>query len=558
MTEDKTWFSLCLGGLTLVISACASVPTPMPPSAHEPTPAATTPQETAVTLVPEDISRAILPPLNTEVLAAVEPRINVSANNMPARQIFLSLVEKSPYEIMVHPSVSGNLTLELKKATIPEIISAIHDLYGYEYRREGKRFFILPQGLQTQIFPVDYLSLNRKGRSDTRISSATLQNSGATSGAASTSATTTSRQGVEVQTASESDFWKELASALTAIIGTEEGRHVVVHPQASIVLVKAMPAELRLVKQFLGVTQSNVHRQVLLEAKILEVELSDHFQAGINWAAIGRVGGLSGSFTQTGGNRLLSGSGVSDISGAVVELLPTDSFNPVAAGATSAFGGMVTMALKANGFTTFLELLKTQGEVRVLSSPRVATVNNQKAVIKVGGDEFFVTGVTNSSTSSSTTGTTASAPSVELTPFFSGIALDVTPQIDERGNVLMHIHPTVSNVDQKSREFIIGDSKFSLPLAFSTIQESDNVVRARNGEVIVIGGLMKESNISAQASVPALSELPWLGRLFKHNKKVRVKKELVILLRPTVENEGRALNNLRAGDLGATDQVFTP
>ena len=154
----------------------------------------------------------------------------------------------------------------------------------------------------------------------------------------------------------------------------------------------------------------------------------------------------------------------------------------------------------------------------------------------MGGDEFFVTGITNSA---STTGaTTTEMPSVELTPFFSGIALDVTPQIDANNHVTLHIHPTVSTVSQKEKNFVVSGKNFSLPLAFSTIQESDNVVRAKTGQIILIGGLMKEASTDQNASVPLLGDIPVIGNLFKHQRLTRIKKELVILLKPTVMDDG--------------------
>jgi len=170
--------------------------------------------------------------------------------------------------------------------------------------------------------------------------------------------------------------------------------------------------------------------------------------------------------------------------------------------------------------------------VHVLSSPRISTVNNQKAVIKVGGDEFFVTSVTGGTAATATTA--ATSPTVILTPFFSGISLDVTPQIDDASNIILHIHPAVSEVIQKSKVFRVSGEDFNLPLASSSIQESDNVVRALNGQIIVIGGLMKEGSTDQDASVPFLGDIPILGNAFKHKRVTRIKKELVILLKPTV------------------------
>lgn len=192
------------------------------------------------------------------------------------------------------------------------------------------------------------------------------------------------------------------------------------------------------------------------------------------------------------------------------------------------------MALNLGDFTSFIELLETQGNVRVLSSPRVATINNQKAVIKVGTDEFFVTEVTNTTVTGTATTVT---PSVTLTPFFSGIALDVTPQISQDGVVTLHVHPSVSDVKDQQKTVTIGTLTQQLPLALSTIRESDSIVRARSGQVIVIGGLMQDSSTNRDASTPGISKVPVIGNLFKQKNNSSVKSELVILLKPIVVND---------------------
>jgi len=195
------------------------------------------------------------------------------------------------------------------------------------------------------------------------------------------------------------------------------------------------------------------------------------------------------------------------------------------------FGGVFALAVEAADFIGFIELLKSQGEVQVLSSPRVSTVNNQKAVIKVGSDEFFVTGVD----SNTTTGTaTSQQVNVELTPFFSGVALDVTPQISREGDIVLHVHPSVSEVMEQTKSITALNQTFTLPTAASTIRESDSVVRAKNGQIVVIGGLMQTRQQDEESGVPVLSDIPVLGYLFKHTRKAKRKSELVILLKPVV------------------------
>lgn len=527
--------------LTAIISACSTTPNQTIPGEgladkvfHE---AGTQDKGQSIDIPPE-VARALLPPLPSSGTGtsrpAVERRFDVAANNAPAREIFVGLAEGTPYSVVVHPDVQGSISLDLKGVTFIEALEVLRTVHGYDYERAGNRIMIMGQGMRTRMFSVNYLNMARKGVSETQVASTDL-NAGGSSGQNGGEASGGGKQkNISITTQTEANFWKELKETLEAIVGAEEGRKVIVNPQSSLVVIRAMPAELDVVESFLGATHDSVNRQVVLEAKILEVRLNDSFQAGVNWAAIGSAGGADYLAAQIGGGSLLNGSGKSEIAGAQFGIERGERFSPVDSSVSSAFGGMFTVGLMTDNFATFFEMLKLQGEVQVLSSPRVSTVNNQKAVIKVGGDQFYITGITSNDTQVVNNVVIPKPPEVELTPFFSGIALDVTPQIDGEGNIILHIHPTISEVEQTTRAFTLGDSAYELPTAISDVQESDNIVRAQSGQIIVIGGLMKEGISEQNASVPVLGDLPLVGTLFQHKRRTRVKKELVILLKPTV------------------------
>ena len=307
--------------------------------------------------------------------------------------------------------------------------------------------------------------------------------------------------------------------------------------------MRALPSELREVETFLRATQLIVQRQVILEAKIIEVQLNSKHQSGINWSAMLEPGGNRVTASQIGGGSVLvNETGVSDIAGSAFTLNPSEF--PYVESLSSAFGGAFSLALDLGDFTSFIELLKTQGTVQILSSPRVSTLNNQKAVIKVGTDEFFITDIsTNNVTNAATTNIT---PDITLTPFFSGIALDVTPQISENGAVTLHVHPSISKVEDQEKTLTIGDKEQTLPLALSTVRETDSVVRARSGQVIVIGGLMQNAVDDDEASPGDIDRTPVIGRFFKHTNKRTIKSELVILLKPVVvESDEQWKDNLQ-------------
>jgi MSHA biogenesis protein MshL len=305
---------------------------------------------------------------------------------------------------------------------------------------------------------------------------------------------------------------------------------VVINKQSGVIIVRAMPAELRDVAEYLDKTAETVTRQVILEAKVVEVQLSHAYQAGINWAAVFKDGGKTYTFGQLAPP---NGFDVNPLTpaGNPVTVAPG---NPITGFLSKNLGGAFTVAADFADFNAFLELLSTQGRTRVLSSPRVSTLHNQKAIIKAGSDEFFVTNVS----SNTVTGTATSVSrDVQLTPFFSGVALDVTPQIGEDGTVILHVHPTISEVTDQTKTLTVDGTVDTIPVALSQIRESDSIVKARSGQLIVIGGLMRQSVTKQDYKTPLLGDVPGLGRLFRSERDQTDTVELVILLRPIVVND---------------------
>ena len=512
--------------------------------------------------LPGAVSNALLPAIDLTTTKlpemAGEEKYDISVADVPAEQFFLSLVDGTQFNIVIHPEVKGNITVNLKDVSIPQVLEAVRDVYGYEFVRTEYGFQVLPGRMQAKIFQINYLNIQRTGRSSTLVSSGALTTGNAAGNNARTSTsgsrganqnTSSTTYGTEIRTDQpEIKFWSELQSSVEAIVGGGEGRSVVVNPQSGVVVVRALPSELREVETFLRATQLIVQRQVILEAKIIEVQLNSHHQSGINWSTMLTHGSDKVSISQIGGGSVLvNQSGVSDIAGMQSNLgsKPTLATPDLLDSTlTSAFGGVFSLALDLGDFSSFIELLKTQGAVQILSSPRVSSLNNQKAVIKVGKDEFFVTGVSTQNVSNATS--TTIVPDVTLTPFFSGIALDVTPQISENNQVTLHVHPSISEVLDQQKTLTIGSLQQTLPLALSSVRETDSVVRARSGQVIVIGGLMQNSVDNNDASPGDIDKAPLFGNLLKHTNNKVVKSELVILLKPiVVESDEQWQNNIK-------------
>lgn len=476
--------------------------------------------------LPSSVQDDLMPQLNSDAMSPgmeTVKRFRIQAKGVEARTFFASLVKGTEYSAAIHPSVSGKLTLNLTDVTLDEVLAVAQDMYGYDIEKRGKVIQVYPAGLRTVTIPVDYLQVKRAGRSLTTITTGTISNSDNSSSSSSSSdsnssnssnssnnSNSTSNGGTEIETTSESDFWPQLEAAVAHLIGSGDGQSVVVTPQASVITVRAFPDEIREVREFLGVSQQRLQRQVILEAKIMEVTLSDGYQQGISWSNLSKSIG----------------------SGGVVIDRPTSTLPPLDA-ISSLLGGQTNVTISDGSFEAVLSFMDTQGDLNVLSSPRVTASNNQKAVIKVGTDEYYVTDLSSAVGSGDNANV---APEVELTPFFSGISLDVTPQIDDKGNVFLHVHPAVIEVEEEVKKLNLGSTTgvVELPLAKSSIRESDSVIRARDGDVVVIGGLMKSNTSDVTSKVPFLGDIPALGHLFRNTNQLTQKTELVILLKPTV------------------------
>jgi MSHA biogenesis protein MshL len=571
------------------------------------------PADKAPTATPSSVSNALLPPMQTvrpTVVRPIEERFSVAFNNVPATQFFTAIAAGTRYNVLVHPGVTGAISANLKDVTLFEALDAIRELYGYDYTVEGSRIVVRsPDELQSRIFHINYLNGNRVGTSETRVSSGTGGTQQPSSSGVPGGPTTTA-QGAQnilradsskVRSTSTADFWADLKRALETILGiddikvsenvTEEtqstastvlyprtvvprasesvsggrtttfmaserrlkGASVVVNPQSGVIVVRATLREMHEVEAFLKASQLSIERQVILEAKILEVQLNDSFQSGVNWASFASIAGIRNNRTSAGfiapGTSLASAAQSNDLATTIgtTNLTTGLAGNSTLSATTSlalsatgnAAGSIFGFAFQTNNFATLLTFLETQGTVHVLSSPRIATLNNQKAILKVGTDDFFVTNV--SSNTNQNASTTSTTPEVTLQQFFSGVVLDVTPQIDEDNNITLHVHPSVTQVSTQNKLIDLGSlGRLNLPLASSNTSETDSVVRGGSGQVIAIGGLMRQATTSDNSQVPGAGDVPILGGLFRSTNKLTQKRELVILIKPTVVQDSTA------------------
>ena len=490
--------------------------------------------------------------------------------------------------------LTDKVSVNLKDVTVFEALDTIREMYGYEYKVDGTRIFVQPPSLQIKVFQVNYIPGMRRGVSDLQvIGGASGGSSGSSSGrgggntsggtggggsssSGGSSGSYASIQATGLTSSSKADVWGEVEDTLRTVLGCQipkkqgeisgkagssgnasradvtslgdttseervrgvdgctDGRSLNINQMSGIILVRGMPSELRFIEGMLHSMQLNIERQVMIEAKIIDVTLNSESQQGINWAGFQHnlhrfsVGADTSSIdgVTTNGGAVNAGTSLGQLLG-----------TGIVGTASAPFAAGLGIALQIRNFSALINFLQTQGEVNVLSSPRISTLNNQKAVLKVGSEESFVTNATGGEITAGTGGSPSSVtnPTITYQPFFSGISLDVTPQIDNSDNITLHVHPMVNSITLKQKLAIIANSgDRSLPFAVNNISETDSVVKTKDGQVIVIGGLMTESAEDSRTKVPGAGDAPAVGALFRKGAQRLVKRELVILLKPTI------------------------
>lgn len=544
MIMNKLVFAPLAVGIifSLLLSACQSKPPRVLDGIKEELNRAAGSKSGEKFALPDAVMDDILSGQVSDSMATTEePHFHVVADKVAIQPFFASLMADSPDSVVIDPEVSGTITLDLKDVTLSQTIAVIKKIYGYDISKSGSVWAVKAAGLRTETIAVNYLMMSRSGLSSVTVNAGGVSQNGNQNGGNSNSNSGRDQEssqlssqgggqlggnsqfsGSNIQSSSETDFWKDLKESLEILVGKDDGRMVIVSPMTGLVTIKAFPNEIIAVKDLLRQSEQTLRRQVILEAKIVEVSLSDDFQQGINWQrALAHVGSTDFIFSNSVGI----------------------AANTITAG----LGGVSSLRFNNRDFTGVISLLETQGNVQVLSSPRVTVTNNQKAVIKVGQDEYFVTDVSSTTTTGAATTTT---PELTLTPFFSGIALDVTPQINAQGEVILHIHPSVTETSEQEKVVTLSGETIVLPLAQSNIRESDTIIRAQSGEIVVIGGLMQSSINDSYSQTPLLGDIPFLGRLFRQKQEVERKKELVILVKATIVGAGTWQQQLkRSADL---------
>lgn len=459
------------------------------------------------------VNQALSPSVKHSPALAHQEKINVSVSDVEIKPFLLHLVKGTDYSMAVANDVTGEITIQESNATMAQVLQSLRKTYGYEYFIDGRSIEVFMPRLETKVFMVNHLDVDRSGSSDLSVNSS----------AHGVSSNSSDSSNIAVSTSTSDNFWENIDNTIAMLVENDtkaEGTpSYTVNRDTGVVVVRADQMALREVEQFLAATQSVESRQVLIEASILEVQLNKEFDSGIDWDMAGAMFSSSSLANTSGGS----------------PLVPTG------------YSNVFTLNESKGKFSVAIDMLSKEGKVSVLSNPRVSTINNQKAIIKVGSDKYYVTSL---STTDLVNTDTAIQSNISLESFFSGLALEVIPQIDKHNNVTMHIHPAISLTTGDETKMQIGDAHTSLPTASTSVRETDSVVKAKSGQVVIIGGLMETMTDVRRSGLAPLTQTK-VPKVVKGATTTKldglVKTELVILLKPIVANNQTWANQV--GDL---------
>ena len=530
---------VALIGMTALGVGCAKAQvvrkSPPPPVAVSVAPAAA-PEKTPPAASPVSVPDAPIEGVERSRASSAEfrkpaRRYTLVMAGADARELFLSLARENDFNLVLSPEVSGTVTMDIKGATAEELMDEVCGMLGCRAVFGGNTVRVAPERRVTRVFPVDYLLTGRTGSGSLMASTSTSGGGGGAAGGASAGSTSgsESQSTNTVVTEEKADFWGGLAEEIGALLSPGGGK-VVVNRTSGTVTVTDYMLNVEQVERYLRMIEARVRTGVVIETRILEVTLDDSTKYGIDWTALPDLSSLS-----------LSGS--------------------LAAGATAAQNlstGSSTFQFGVAGtkFNAFLDAQAQAGNLNVLSAPKVSTLNNQKAIIRIGRQDVFFRAVVTPASTTTAAFTTYTPDSVT-----EGIILSVTPQVGQDGRIMLAIHPTIT---EKVGTAVAPD-KNSAPIL--DVRETNTVVTVADGETVFIGGMMQERTQETVKAVPLLGDIPYLGALFRSNDQIKKKTELVILISPRVVRSGEGaeiaarererLRNLERGHhLGGRPQLY--
>jgi general secretion pathway protein D len=552
-----------LSVLVLIAGGCATYKPSVPPSQGHINADQFSGKAADEKILPPVTTSNFVPPPKPQVKA---PTYSVVVNEVPVKELLFALSRDTKQNIDVHPAVQGLVSLNAIDETFPAILERIAQQVNIRYRKEGKTILVLPDLPYFKTYKVNYVNMSRDTASSIGVSGEITGTSATTTGTTQQSSQQTSgnTSNTKVDSKALNNFWDVLRQNIEAILSASKAvsqsadqraarseaeraakeeriaqaeavsraggnaaslfntafgqspaapsdskNEIVVNPVTGTVSVMGTEKQQALIQQYLDSVTSSSQRQVLIEATIAEVTLSDNYQAGVDWSRFTRAAGDGFKFQQS-----LLGTNLSAPPFVALSYANQPGANP--------------------SFSAMLKLLEQFGNTRVLSSPKLMAINNQTALLKVVDNlvYFAVEAQTNQNQATSTTTFTSTAKTVPV-----GLVMSVTPQIGESGAVSLTVRPTIS---RRLRDVLdpnpdLAKANVQNLVPEIQVREMESVLQVNSGQTIVLGGLMQDNTRRDRDALPGLGRLPSpVGDAFSYRDETVSKTELIIFIKPTV------------------------
>lgn len=530
--ETKALNRLLLVALAVLIAGCGARLPERPEGDHRHISAPGVPPRDAQSIPEVARTPLLVPPPEPEVRVEL---YSVVVQDIPARELLFEIARDAGLNIDIHPEISGNVTLNAIDQTLPQILARVARQVDIRWSLERPNLIVEPDRPVLRTYRIDYVNIARKSKGEVSVAtsisttgSAAGDNGGGSDGG-NNSTTTLSQE-------SNNTFWATLVTNLHAMLGEASGAagsgeggsataaggssSIISNPEGGLITVRATTRQHEDIQRFIDLLMVRSLRQVLIEATVVEVKLSDRYQAGVDWASLARDGGRFG-FVQS--------------------LIGMNLANPP----------VTTLTIDKSGdpdaLTATIKLLDRFGDIKVLSSPKVMALNNQTAMLKVVDNKVYFTLEVDIQEATDTSPRlftyTSTVHSVPV-----GFVMAVTPQISDGEQVTLNVRPSISRIIGyvEDPSPALADAGVVSLVPEVQVRELESILKVASGQIGVLGGLMQDTVDRSTDGIPGLSRLPWIGNLFSYRDDSASKTELIIFLRPVVIRQADVHGELHA------------
>ena len=510
---------LLSGLIALMLFGCAEIE-PVP---FDPSPAHIQVDEKPVGEIPELVQKT---PILPEPQPPVElEKYTVVVNEVPVKELLFALARDAKVNVDIDPRIDGVVTINAVDQTLPQILERVARQVNMRYEFKGENLLIQPDVPYLRTYKVGYINMARDMTSTVTIAtqiSTTGAGFEAEGGGGGGAGGGNNNSTTEVTNTSLNRFWENLVKNVQAILEQESATaggsggisittSVIPSPETGVLTVRANSHQHEKIQEFLDVALESANRQVMIQATIVEVNLSDQYQAGIDWSFLNSAAGLDIISTT------LTGVPVGTLTSLILDYEDLD------------VAGEDDLSLT-------VRLLNEFGDVSVLSSPQLMALNNQTAILKVVNNEVFFT-IEVQTDSTQGVVTTNSETTIHTVPV--GIVMAVTPQINDNESIVLNVRPTISRIGDEVQDpnpalRQVGGGLIENLIPEIQVREMESLLRLNNGQIAVLGGLIQDESRDDTNSIPGFSKLPGVGRAFETKTKEYFKTELVIFIRPTI------------------------